>query len=355
MVALLTWIWSHHSTSATLIEQRDIVHAILTLQTEQQRERDNKTDPENTSPSNTPPLASAIPTPGESEKDETEARPFLEIFLLKPMVRDVGEVVELSWHVRKLSISQSQISAQLAMDRGGSLPVSEIYESLYDHEHKAINGEIENSTSPAALLSLKRRYMNLRHREMIFYGVLSLRFIIRRGRVSPMDMETNSVRLDCMPTQSRGAETTESEHEKAAGYGTGYRAPSPVASFRTTEHLAGDGIGYGSMRKRGRPPRARPRNIPMFNDTEEHIPNSLTSFNQEGSMRWSSFGRECVSVGEVPVERRPSLFPGEPANAPQDEMGNGTEDKSPDEADVQRIVEQLLSKYTTIFEKGLVP
>lgn len=49
-----------------------------------------------------------------------------------------------------------------------------------------------------------------------------------------------------------------------------------------------------------------------------------------------------------------SLVSNEPKNAPQDDKENGIEDKSAEETDVQRTVEQLLIKYTTIFEKERV-
>ncbi|KAL9044094.1 MAG: hypothetical protein Q9214_002744 [Letrouitia sp. 1 TL-2023] len=354
----------HHSTSATLIEQRDIVHAILTLQTAQQRERDDRVDPENLSPSNTPSLTSAILTPGESEKDESEARPFLDLFLLKPMVKDVGEVVELSWHVRKQSIPQSNISAQLARDLGCSLPVSEMCESLYDHEHKAINSEVEKAnTSPAVLLSLKRRYMDLRHREMVFRRVPSLRFIIRRERVSPVDTKINNMSLNCMlrereavagSREGRGGRVggrvrrgrlhrEEMERLYRGGYRVrgGYTPPSQMTSSRIDEH-AESHRRINRHLDRGNTSHYRRQSplsdSPSLDYAKEHTPDSTTFSDQES-----------------PEEYRPSLALDKSENAPQDEKANGTDDKSAEEADVQRIVEQLLSKYTTIFEKGLVP
>ncbi|KAL9610441.1 MAG: hypothetical protein Q9167_004866 [Letrouitia subvulpina] len=375
----------HQSTSATLIEQRDIVHAILTLQTEQRMARDDSinrinsndsynTTPadiqcdstmkqlpnppddnsmiammtpinpttrsvvhdlsgmtpvdrhsrhgdshENHSPSNTPHPASPMPTLKVSEKDHNKAKPFLDLFLLQPMVRDVGEIVELSWHVRKQYMTQSRISAQLARDMECSLPVDEMYESLYDHEHRTINSVIEKiNPDGAKLLSLKREYSDLRHREMIFHGVPSLRFIIERGPIPPVDLvprrfcsshqpsplppiRQNSASLDFFP--SRNHDTV----KKASGE---YFA-------RYTSEVAEQEFSPYDSRKA---------------DTEF---DKLYVDEVFGSAATGTAGFEAGPPDDIEA------------------MQMVSDDKSSQEQeDVQRMVEQLLSKYTTIFEKG---
>ncbi|KAL8871114.1 MAG: hypothetical protein Q9174_002988 [Haloplaca sp. 1 TL-2023] len=121
-------------------------------------------------------------TPSEStlneEKHNSKA---LDLFLMKPVIQDLADIIQLSWKTHKIQMQQSQIEQQKRKnDSDGHESVFEIYQDLYAHENKRIEAEIANSGADASLVSLKRTFSDMWHREICFKGVPGLQFILER-------------------------------------------------------------------------------------------------------------------------------------------------------------------------------
>lgn len=114
------------------------------------------------------------------DKDEGE-REALDLFLLKPTIKDFFDMIQLSWTLSKVQISQRDIRNQLARNEREANPaVWEVMESLYPHEHRVITKALSGTGSEASLASLKRTKADIQHRGITFQGVPGLHFVLRR-------------------------------------------------------------------------------------------------------------------------------------------------------------------------------
>ncbi len=118
----------------------------------------------------------------DSNEDEDEGeREALDLFLLKPTIKDFFDMIQLSWTLSKVQISQRDIRNQLARNEREANPaVWEVMESLYPHEHRVITKELSGTGSEASLASLKRTKADIQHRGITFQGVPGLHFVLRR-------------------------------------------------------------------------------------------------------------------------------------------------------------------------------
>lgn len=127
------------------------------------------------------------------------------MFLLKPVVSDSIEKVELTWTVRDTQMQQSEIRKQLAKYELENLPsVLDMLETLHSNEQSAI----EDITiqydywPPFELIALKRTRTNILHREMVFQGVPGLQFVIQHRR-SQHPSVRDSIRAPLRHSQPR--------------------------------------------------------------------------------------------------------------------------------------------------------
>ncbi|KAL8960648.1 MAG: hypothetical protein Q9183_005428, partial [Haloplaca sp. 2 TL-2023] len=121
-------------------------------------------------------------TPSEPTLNEEETSgKAQEMLLLKPVIQDLADIIQLSWKIHKVPMQQSQIEQQKAKNNSeGSGSVFEIYQDLYAHENKAIEAEIANAGGDTSLVSLKRTFVDMWHRGICFKGVPGLQFILER-------------------------------------------------------------------------------------------------------------------------------------------------------------------------------
>ena len=105
----------------------------------------------------------------------------LQLFLLKPIIKDFIDMVQLSWDLCNVRIGRDDIRKELAIYEQDDKPaIWDVIESLYPHEHKVINSETSAAGPGASLASLKRTKADIQHRDIMFQGVPSLHFIIQR-------------------------------------------------------------------------------------------------------------------------------------------------------------------------------
>ena len=189
---------SHQTASTNIVEQREIIDAILAIQKQQNdigRALPIRPHVLAAMPLPSPPIARTKPGSDHSSlpvgvvltssepilSDEAEGAKTLEFFLMKPTINDLGDVIQLSWKIHKLRMQQAEILNHISNnEQEGLPPVHEIYQALYTHEHVALEDEISRAGagSYVALRSMKRIYTDLTYREILFKGIPGLQFVL---------------------------------------------------------------------------------------------------------------------------------------------------------------------------------
>ncbi|KAL8655718.1 MAG: hypothetical protein Q9210_000699 [Variospora velana] len=121
----------------------------------------------------------SISTPVEWNTDNCRGRKLLDFFILKLIIQDLVDVIQLSWRIHKIPMQQAEVQKQMVeAEHGGVLATFQLYQDLYAHEHKAIDYEIAKAGAGASLTSIKRTTANLWHRDIFFKGVPGLQFVL---------------------------------------------------------------------------------------------------------------------------------------------------------------------------------
>lgn len=111
---------------------------------------------------------------------------YLDLFLLKPVIRDIVDVIQLSWKIHQAQMKQVEVQKHIIkIEKEGHQAVFESYHELHSHEHIAIDSEIAKAGVGASLVSLKRTTSNLWHRDIYFKGVPGLQFVVERVAQRP--------------------------------------------------------------------------------------------------------------------------------------------------------------------------
>ena len=129
-------------------------------------------------------------SPGKSNLPNlpTNVRSELQMFMLKPIVKDFFDKIELSWSIQKPKMPLSVIKNHLAhMEADGVPSIVDMLETLYDHEHSVIDAH----QGQGELLSLKRTKTDIQHRDIVFKGVPGLQFVVEPKPELKVSSETN--------------------------------------------------------------------------------------------------------------------------------------------------------------------
>ena len=112
-------------------------------------------------------------------KSEHHGRELLNLFLLKPIVKDFFDRVELSWPVRNSKMQPLAIRKYMANHEQEGLP--SVIEMLHDlHAYEQAMVDLEVSKYPeGSILSLRRTHTDIRHRDMIFKDIPGLQFVVQ--------------------------------------------------------------------------------------------------------------------------------------------------------------------------------
>ncbi|KAL8805794.1 MAG: hypothetical protein Q9182_001706 [Xanthomendoza sp. 2 TL-2023] len=123
--------------------------------------------------------------------DETKRSKTLAFSLMKPIIKDLIDVIQLSWKIQIVQMQQTEIQKQMIKNKSDGLPaVHEVYQNLYTHEHYALEDEISKAGSDVNLLSLKRIYVDLTYREILFKGIPGLQIILERYVDTPVAIQS---------------------------------------------------------------------------------------------------------------------------------------------------------------------
>ncbi|KAL8684340.1 MAG: hypothetical protein Q9224_006421, partial [Gallowayella concinna] len=131
-------------------------------------------------------------TPTNSSlSEEAQKVKVLDFYILKPIVEDLVDVIQLSWKIHKVQMQQTEIQKQINKNEQDGLPaVHEVYQAMYTHEHRALENELSKGDLGVNLLSLKRIYVDLTHREILFKGIPGLQFILARSGDMPGSIQS---------------------------------------------------------------------------------------------------------------------------------------------------------------------
>ncbi|KAI4138153.1 MAG: hypothetical protein LQ341_004792 [Variospora aurantia] len=115
----------------------------------------------------------------EWNTDNCRGRKLFDFFILKPIIQDLVDVIQLSWRIHKIPMQQAEVLKQMVeAEHGGVLATFQLYQDLYAHEHKAIEHEIAKAGAGASLTSIKRTTANVWHRGIFFKFVPGLQFVL---------------------------------------------------------------------------------------------------------------------------------------------------------------------------------
>lgn len=121
-------------------------------------------------------------TPPPDVKDignHLEDHKVLDLFLAKPMLRDIHDGILLTWSILSTQMQKADIEKQLSKDQEQGLPsIVEVYEDLSLYEHEAIGTRTANAGPGTSLISLKRTHADITHRGILFKGIPSLQFVL---------------------------------------------------------------------------------------------------------------------------------------------------------------------------------
>lgn len=118
-------------------------------------------------------------TPSGSSIDEHQER--LELFVMKAIIQDVGDVIQISWATHRIRMQQVEIQKQLnRSEQQDTSPLFDLYENLFAHEHRVIESHMSRAGSSTSLKSLRRTHADMWHRGILFKGVPGLQFVLER-------------------------------------------------------------------------------------------------------------------------------------------------------------------------------
>lgn len=124
---------------------------------------------------------SNMPRLNATVENHCEQHKALEFFALKPSIKDDPSrpgAVSLTFWNEKIPMRQVDIRKRLSSKEEDLQPVLDAYLDLFDYERDVIRNLIEVVSPHASLMLLKRRYVDITHRGILFKGVPELQFIL---------------------------------------------------------------------------------------------------------------------------------------------------------------------------------
>ncbi|KAF6225842.1 hypothetical protein HO133_009844 [Letharia lupina] len=104
----------------------------------------------------------------------------LQLFLLKPIVEDLFDRIELRWSVENTNLRPLAIRQHLAENKKNDLPsVVEMLQHLHAYEQAMVDSETTKG-SGGSVLSLERTKTDIQSRDMLFQAVPGLQFVVQR-------------------------------------------------------------------------------------------------------------------------------------------------------------------------------
>ena len=159
------------------------------------------------------------PSVSERHDDEFSARDNdaeLGLFLLKPVVKDFFDRVEVSWSVQNTRMQSLAIRKYMAdLEREGLPSVIEMLHELHAYEQEMVDTETFKYPE-GSVLSLRRTRTDIQHRDMVFKAVPGLQFVVQHNIVqAPPILERAKIKASYMPPRRRASWTSNSLYVKS--------------------------------------------------------------------------------------------------------------------------------------------
>ena len=122
------------------------------------------------------------PSPSSDKDSETQKNhdTELQLFLLKPIVKDLFDRIELRWSVQNSNMPPLAVREHMAKNEKEDIPsVVETLQQLHAYEQAMVDSETYRD-SGGILLSIKRTKTDIQSRDIILKGVPGLQFVIQR-------------------------------------------------------------------------------------------------------------------------------------------------------------------------------
>ncbi|KAK4690902.1 hypothetical protein P7C71_g5988, partial [Lecanoromycetidae sp. Uapishka_2] len=291
---------------------------------------------------------SSSPRP-EDEQTKME----LHLFLIKPIVKDYFDKIELTWSLHNTRMQQLAIQTYVQEQEKDGIPsVTEMLLDLHAYEQDILDTELQSVGAgfETTLLTLKRTKSDLRHRDITFKDVPGLQFVIKRPltahqahNFSPPMMRLLNARQeqDSLPTRTYDkpedvicwSGSKDSWYSIDSGLGTD-AAPSDPASIKAALQRSSP-FNYSTI----------------VNDSTSHTDLSNDCLlNKSESKQFLRSHDEHGQSFEPATSVRPSKDSASGEEEEEEEEEGAEEFVEAGEEGEDAVVARLLEKYTTLFD-----
>ena len=117
-------------------------------------------------------------SPDDDSMTKTNHNDDLQLFLLKPIVEDLVNRIELRWFLQNTNMEYSAIYERVIENKSSGLPsVLEMLQQLHTHEQDVVDSEAAKGFE-RSILSLERTKTDIHCRDMLFKAVPGLQFVV---------------------------------------------------------------------------------------------------------------------------------------------------------------------------------
>ena len=245
----------------------------------------------------------------------------IHLFLIKPVVENFFDKVELTWLLQHVKMRESAIHNYLNQQEYGINDVFDMLHTLHPYEKNILDGVIFgiDMSTEGSLLSLERTKTTICHRDITFTNVLGLQFVVRRERQYPDGVtiirpQHASTRASKYHLHGAGARARSSRHGLKGG------APS---QSREDDIVILDEVEQPRARRRRRSRRHHSRAATYYSEDDRPPPPQSREDASDSS------GLEDQGYSDIEAEQEPTSLP---------------------EQDEDVVIDEMLKKYTTLFD-----
>ncbi|KAL8907492.1 MAG: hypothetical protein Q9171_005834 [Xanthocarpia ochracea] len=310
-----------------------------------------------------PPHGKTPPLSVTDIEDHGEDHKILVLFLVRPHIRDDGPGrITLSWHTVKPGVSQADVEKQLSKDEEQGLPsILEVHADLSVYEEASINQKIAISGPYTSLAWLKRTHVDKTYRGILFNGIPSLQYVLMTD-TKKLALETNArlneekvahagARLnekeEALETEARPKEKKIKSKEIDGKQERNKDEPMALNVDRPTYKKA--------HRKRLDPKTPVAYNIPRESDDEDNYARAPRRSRPLDALYGSqqTLGSTATHSREKPESPSGPIDFSDEERHESDESDEEAISEDLNEEEAARAVEELLGKYTTLFQQPL--
>ncbi|CAD6570638.1 MAG: hypothetical protein ASARMPREDX12_003782 [Alectoria sarmentosa] len=288
----------------------------------------------------------AIDTPDKSlstdddSETQTNHNTELQLFLLKPIVRDLFDRIELRWSVQSTKMPPVAIREHMAKNEKNDLPsVVEMLQQLHAYEQAMVDSETSKHAG-GSILSLRRTKTNIRSRDMLFVAVPGLEFVVQRQvRQPPPEMFQKRSRPQPPP------EILQKRSRRRNGLASVFTFLKPFAKKKKGKEIGDDPRIFPLPSLRVLLP-SHTADIDQVRRAHETEP--LRQYHLATASEWKP-SQPPVSSAEGEEEGGMEQAEPELDLRSLGEQDQDQEDEDEDE-DAEAVVTGLLAQYTTLFD-----